>query len=260
MDSQHGAPQRIKNFLTLSVVINCLLIGTAALALGHLDALTTMKARLLNHGGPVHSFTSAHLVRDPLFKSLTNQKVASPLIFFGDSHTEYCPWDELLQTPALNRGIAGETVKDVLDRADDVIRENPRIIVLLVGTNDALEATKLADFSATYSALLHKLHSSLPATVIYIETIPPVLNSGEMTRSVGKMHIEGLNPLIRTMNDKLRSLADGQQLKVLDTYDDLQVNGELRANFTVDGVHLSPAGYAVLKQHLDPILNSPTSR
>jgi hypothetical protein len=33
------------------------------------------------------------------------------IVFIGDSITEGCPWDELLQRPVLNQGIGGDTVR-----------------------------------------------------------------------------------------------------------------------------------------------------
>ena len=55
----------------------------------------------------------------------------------GDSLTEWGNWHELVpEHRVINRGVAGDTSSGVLDRLQEVIDRRPRLVFVMVGTND----------------------------------------------------------------------------------------------------------------------------
>jgi lysophospholipase L1-like esterase len=201
--------------------------------------------------------TTDSVVRKSLFHALATSSVGSPTVFVGDSITEFCEPDELLGFPVLNRGISSDTTVDVLSRLDDVLALHPRAVYLMIGSNDAMERSSVADAAARYQQILQKIRSASPATRIYLQSVLPVLPSGSMIQSMGRNRVARLNPWIQEMNQRISSYADSRSIFYINIHDDLLENGELAPRYTVDGVHLSGAGYGVWKQKILPYLSRP---
>jgi len=192
-----------------------------------------------------------------LFETLEGSSADNPSVFIGDSITEFCELDEVLGVPVLNRGISSDTTVDVLNRLDDVLALHPRAIYLMIGINDALERSTVSAAAERYQRILQTIRSASPATRIYLQSVLPVLTSTAMVKSLGRSRAARLNPWIREMNKRISSYADHQSVFYIDIHDDLLENNELAPRFTVDGVHLSGAGYGVWKQRILPYLSKP---
>ena len=62
-------------------------------------------------------------------------KVIPDIVMLGDSLTEWGNWHELMpQHHIINRGIAGDTSSSVLDRLDEVMQRQPKVVFVMVGT------------------------------------------------------------------------------------------------------------------------------
>lgn len=62
------------------------------------------------------------------------------VIMLGDSHTEFVNWGLLLHCKGiLNLGIGGNTTSQMLTRLPDALTLNPRLLIVMGGTNDALQ-------------------------------------------------------------------------------------------------------------------------
>lgn len=75
-------------------------------------------------------------------EELLESKNANRVVFIGDSITEF--WKnydiELFKTNFVNRGISGQTTKEILHRfPQDVLNLKPKIVVILAGINDIAE-------------------------------------------------------------------------------------------------------------------------
>ena len=70
-------------------------------------------------------------------------KGESRVVFLGDSITEFWPLsDSFPGKPYVNRGISGQTTPQILLRfRQDVIALQPKVVVILAGTNDIAENT-----------------------------------------------------------------------------------------------------------------------
>ncbi len=165
------------------------------------------------------------------------------VIFMGDSITE--GWK--LETsfpgkPYINRGISGQTSPQMLVRfRQDVIDLDPKVVVILAGTNDLAENTGPMTPRETENNLASM------ADLATANHIHVVLCS--ITPSVNFPWFPGLDPApkIAAINAWIRDYAAQKGYVYVDFYSALKdPQGGLPANLSHDGVHPNPAGYAVM--------------
>ncbi len=168
----------------------------------------------------------------------TVSRLDNPIIIVGDSIVEAStPPRELCGHAIVNAGLDGaSTASDLGTWLLDVLDGKPvAAIVLSLGTNDALDARSRPQFEANYRALLAQL-SKATAHVIVL-AIPSI--------------------------DVLRRVTSEMQTNVMGRINDYnsalpELSAESGATFaplppmptphTVDGVHLSAAGYQIWDQ------------
>jgi lysophospholipase L1-like esterase len=197
------------------------------------------------------------VVRRSLFKTLVPSSAQFPTVFLGDSLTELCEWNELLDAPVLNRGISSDTTVDVLDRLDAVLALHPKAIYLMIGINDAVEGSSVADAARRYQQILQMIHKADPTTTVYMQSVLPVLSTGSLVEAIEGNGGPRLNQWVREMNQTISGYADNTSIFYIDIHDDLLENNELARRYTLDGIHLSGAGYNVWKQRVLPFLKRP---
>jgi len=98
------------------------------------------------------------------------------VVFFGDSITDIWHLDQYFPgKPYLNRGIGGQTTPQMLVRfRQDVIDLDPRIVIILAGTNDIAGNTgpmRLEDIEANYASMA-ELARARQIKVIYSSVLP----------------------------------------------------------------------------------------
>jgi len=168
------------------------------------------------------------------------------VVLMGDSITEGWHLDgpdgSFAGKPYINRGISGQTSPQMLVRfRQDVIDLQPRVVVILAGTNDiagntgpmTLEQTEnnlasMADL-ATANHIRVVLWSVLPA---YDFPWHPGLEPA---------------PNILALNTWIKSYATEKGYIYVDFHSAMKDQRDgLPANLSKDGVHPTPAGYAVM--------------
>ncbi len=169
-------------------------------------------------------------------------KTKKPIVFFGDSITQWGDWAELLGfRPVLNRGIAGDNSFGLLARVEEVIRHQPEKLFILIGTNDInLNGDKAASYViANYKKIIEAIRSKTPNTKIFIQSVLPVNNT-----LINRQYYKGTNEQILALNGQLKELARTRQVKYIDVFSHL-LDGQqqLEASYTYDGLHLSGKGY-----------------
>lgn len=167
--------------------------------------------------------------------------VSVDVVFIGDSLTEgYSLPDFYTGFSVLNRGIGGDTTFGVEDRLNTSAFEvNPRVVVMMIGTNNV---DSMLD---NYESILIKMKENLPDTKVVVMSVPPA-GQGCADR----------NPTIALNNVSLKLLAEKHGCIYVDIFSLLyDVNtGELRAEYTTDGIHFTKEGYDVITNELNPIL------
>ena len=126
---------------------------------------------------------------------------------------------------------------------------NPKIIVLLAGTNNLRKVptdtadTTVASVTAGIEAILKICRSKAPkATIILMGIFPRNDNMAVM-------------PIINQINNSISKFADGKKIRYLNINDKMaDKDGKLFEGITVkDGLHLDVKGYQVWADALKPI-------
>jgi lysophospholipase L1-like esterase len=191
--------------------------------------------------------------RDANAKSATPAKGENRVVFMGDSITD--GWSNpkyggfFPGKPYLDRGISGQTTPQMLIRfRPDVIALDPKVVVILAGTNDiagntgpmTLEAIEgnLASMSelARANGIRVVLSSLLPVSDYEKREGKPIIQT---TRRPPEQ--------IRALNEWMKRYAAESGATYLDYYSAMvDDKGFLKAELSEDGLHPNAKGYAVM--------------
>jgi lysophospholipase L1-like esterase/dienelactone hydrolase len=173
------------------------------------------------------------------------EKGEKRVVFMGDSITD--GWirqapEFFRGRPYFDRGISGQTTPQMLLRfRQDVINLQPEVVVILAGTNDIAGNTG----PATPEMIQDNLISMVD--LAWANGIKVVLAS--ITPSDDFWWNRGTHPehRIAEMNTWIKAYAAKHKLVYLDYYSPMvDDHGGMKKEFTRDGVHPNPAGFALM--------------
>ncbi|MBO4764625.1 MAG: hypothetical protein J5508_02805 [Bacteroidales bacterium] len=182
------------------------------------------------------TISPAHHNRVSIFNSLPHN--THSIMFLGNSITRRGPWEELF--PILrttNRGVGGDVLAGMYNRVDDVVDDNPTAIFLMGGINDITNPSKTVEtIWADYDKLLAKLTKELPETVLYVQSTLPVTAERDRDNTINAKVVE--------LNKYLKAAESKYKYKYIDVAKALSdENGCLKADFSIDGLHLNADAY-----------------
>lgn len=190
------------------------------------------------------------------YRGLNQISVLEPdIIFIGDSIVEYYPLQELfgVAKTIVNRGIRGYQTRLLLENLDahlygDAVDQ----IVLLIGTNDIGKDIPMNEALDNLERVIQSIARDYPLSQIKLLSILPV-NEGERYKQTVYIRT---NEKIREWNQAYEALASAyMQVDFVPVYDSLtDTEGQLKKDYTTDGLHLSVAGYQVLSEALKGVL------
>ena len=178
----------------------------------------------------------------------------SRVIFFGDSITDNWHLDEYFPgKPYINRGIGGQTTPQMLVRfRQDVIDLQPKIVIILAGTNDIAGNTgpmRLEDIEANYASMA-ELARAHEIKVIY-SSVLPVHNytprSQDLFAQRSAIKILELNRWLKNYcaHESKNGLSDG--CVYLDYFSAMvDDKGLMKKELADDGLHPNGAGYKIM--------------
>jgi cephalosporin-C deacetylase len=167
------------------------------------------------------------------------------VVFMGDSITD--GWirqaPEFFEAkPYLDRGISGQTTPQMLVRfRQDVVNLHPKVVVILAGTNDIA--------GNTGPETPEMIQDNLVSMVDLARTNGIKVVLASITPSDDFWWNPGTKPAprIAEMNTWIKAYAAKKRLVYLDYYSVMvDDNGGMKREFTMDGVHPNPAGYALM--------------
>jgi len=169
------------------------------------------------------------------------------VIFFGDSITDV--WkleDSFPGKPYIDRGIGGQTTSQMLARfRQDVIDPQPKVVVILAGTNDIAGNTgpiSNEDIEANFASMaeLARAHN---IRVIFSSILPVHNYSPESQELFAQRSPER----ILALNRWLKDYCAQNDLVYLDYFTAMVGDkGLLKRDLAQDGLHPNKAGYAVM--------------
>lgn len=183
------------------------------------------------------------------------------LYFEGDSITRRWEathresWDKnFAGWRAADFGAGGDRTQNVLYRLEhgELDGVNPKVIVLLVGTNnvgptppEGSDAALVRDVARGVKACLDVMRRKAPRAKILLVGITPRNTDGSTA----------VMPTIDRINRRIAKFADGRTVKYLNINDGLaDKNGKLYEGMTDDGLHLTDKGYQVWADRMRPTL------
>ena len=186
----------------------------------------------------------------------TNAGSKARVVFIGDSITQ--GWEGAGKTTwekrfaphdAVNLGIGGDRTQHVLWRLDNGNLQSlrPAAVVLMIGTNNSNGDDNSVDQIAEgVAAIVAKLRAQLPDATILLNAIFPRGENPNAQR--GK---------IAQVNQILHGLADGKRVLWIDfAHRFMDPRGVIPKDLMPDFLHLSPAGYDVWADALQPYLDT----
>ena len=186
------------------------------------------------------------------YRELNQISVMEPdIIFIGDSIIEYYPLQELLGTSKtiVNRGIRGYQTGLLQENLDahlygDAVDQ----IVLLIGTNDIGKDVPINEALNNLESVIQTISRDYPLSQIKLVSILPV-NEGENFKQTVYIRT---NEKINAWNQAYQDLASAyMQVEFVPVFENLlDQKGQLKSDFTTDGLHLSVSGYQALSSTL----------
>jgi len=170
----------------------------------------------------------------------------SRVVFMGDSITDF--WGRRYGKffpgkPYINRGISGQVTPQMLLRfRQDVIALQPKVVVILAGTNDIGGSLGPIAGDATRANLMSMVDLARANHIaVVLASMTPVCDY--LSPQTAKRPMEKLKEL----NDWIKDYAAGNQIVYLDYWSAmLDDQGVLRKELTWDGLHPNDAGYEVM--------------
>lgn len=181
--------------------------------------------------------------RRSLFEELS--QVNSSIIFLGDSLTDSCEWNEMLNHPQiLNRGIIGDTTDGVLNRLTPILASQPRQIFLMIGINDLARKKDFSGILVNYQQILATIQQQSPQTEVYVKSVLPI-NKTQFQKGPS-------NEMIRNLNTQLQRLSENYSYSYIDLHSQLvDENQQLDERYTLDGLHLNGTAYLIWKAAIE---------
>jgi len=127
---------------------------------------------------------------------------------------------------------------------------NPKVVVVMAGTNNVGNATPLGDTQARADdvargvrALVHEIRKQAPRATVVVTGITPRNDN------------PAVMPVINEANRQIEKLADGKSIRYININRQLaDAQDRIRPGMTYDGLHLTPPAYQHWANALKPIL------
>jgi len=188
-----------------------------------------------------------------------NESLAAPsknekrVVFMGNSITQ--GWksadpDFFETNPYICRGISGQTTPQMLIRfQQDVVKLQPKVVVILAGTNDIAGNTG----PSTLEMIMDNLSSM--ASIAAAHNIKVIMCS--VLPAYEYPWRKGLEPniLIPKLNEMIKVYCEKHKLIYLDYFSAMNDgNNGLRPELTTDGVHCTLEGYKIMESLVKPAI------
>ncbi len=184
------------------------------------------------------------------------QKGGVAVLFVGDSITEGWEWadgehwkKDFAPLGAANFGIGGDTTQNLLWRLEngDVGALKPRVVVLLIGTNNlGRENASPADVARGIEAVVTRLRAGFPEAKVILHGIFPCDYS---PKAEVRQRVKDVNALL----SRLDGLGGQVVFRDIGSIF-LEPDGSILPAVSNDGLHLTPEGYRRWASVLEPLV------
>lgn len=201
------------------------------------------------------------------YKVLNQVAKRGGILFTGSSLMEQFTVTEFamsagVKEPVYNRGIGGFTTDDFLENMDTQIFDlEPSRVFINIGTNDMnpqygenWEERLIGNLKAIYSQIKEKL----PEAEVYLMAFYPVNDrevEGEQAFYTKGMFQIRTNENLNRINGRIAELAEEYGFHFIDVNAGIKnERGELKKEYTMEGIHMYADGYVQVFEALKPYL------
>lgn len=196
------------------------------------------------------------------FRHLNPYVRKGQVVFAGSSLMEQFPIYEFLldfQLPytVYNRGVGGFTTDEFYAALEDcVFALEPAHLFLNIGTNDLNGPEyRLSRLLDNYEKILQAIRGRLPATRLYLMAYYPVNPAVATIPHMQEIFRHRTNARIREASEGVQALAARYGARFLDCNAGLtDADGNLKAEYTIEGMHMYANGYKPVLDALLPVL------
>lgn len=186
------------------------------------------------------TYTYNKIILDQTLADFQNsfKKSENDIIFLGDSKTAGFPLQEIFNDLNLkNRGIAGNTTSNILQRLKNITSGHPKKIFLEIGVNDISNNIDLKEVFKNFSNICDRIKKESPNTKLYVQSVLPTT-----------LENKGLNPKIINYNKLLKKFCEDKSIPYIDINSAFLNGKEMDEKYTYDGIHLNADGYFLWKK------------
>lgn len=233
----------MKTIPILTVIFLFMLVTLPSAAQPPVDPCQSVKDELQQDQAQLRDWPQLARYREDNAKLGAPAKDEARVVFLGDSITDFWKLSESFPgKPYVNRGISGQTTPQMLLRfRQDVIALRPKVVVILAGTNDIAENTGPITIEGIEDNFVSMMELAQKNGIhVVLASVLPV------ARYPWRPDIAPVEK-IRVLNMWLKEYAAKSGAEYLDYYSAMaDRNSGMKAGLADDGVHPTPAGYAVM--------------
>lgn len=169
------------------------------------------------------------------------------MIWIGDSIIEQAWWESLTkEKDFVNRGIGGDNTYGMLHRLPLYLESSPRKIFIFAGINDISANYPIDEVYANFVAMVEMIQQKAPECEIYIQS--PITPNNDV---LAYGYIKNKQDKLSELNSRLEQLCNEKGVTWVDIRPVLHnEKGEVKEEYTKDGVHLYPAAYVAWVDYL----------
>ena len=181
------------------------------------------------------------------------------IVFAGSSLMEMFPVEKLLRerdidVTVYNRGIGGYVTQEMLDNLDVCVTDlQPRRVFINIGTNDLSNASiSLEELMGRYDEIITTIEQKVPGVQIVMMAYYPI-NYDAAEDFMKPCLLIRTNEKINAANALVEQLAVKHGQKYIDVNRALKdEQGRLKAEYTIEGMHIKEEGYRAIMDDLIP--------
>ncbi len=181
-----------------------------------------------------------YVERSAYFKQ--NPLKEGQIVFLGNSLTQGGNWSEYFpQQNPVNRGISGDNTLGMLGRLHEIIKAKPSKLFILAGVNDISLGRSNDKIMNGIKSIIYQVKEGSPNTTIYVQSLLPI------NKDVCKyQRMKNKEKQIEKLNKEIIKFCKSENITFINLYPHfLSEKRKLDAKYTLDGLHLNEAGYAV---------------
>lgn len=193
------------------------------------------------------------------YRELNKTAEKHGILFAGSSLMEMFPVEKFAAEQGItvcNRGIGGFVTQELLDNLDACILDlAPRRLFINIGTNDlSIADMPISAVMDNYRLILQKVRAALPDAEIFMMAYYPINYEAAAEDMKPCLRVR-TNEKIEAANREVEKLAKELGARYIDVNAPLKDSrGRLKAEYTIEGMHIREEGYRAIYPLLAPYL------